>query len=947
MEFKSKNVMSSSQEPLLGLYDCFSQWSSTATGRRTIRTYCPADAVHETRYRELIRVASLSKNECCYQDPVPVSGNDWLSMCLEDDVKAQSAVYSATALQWAMHWLQMGGRFSHPNVYPADPGAASKSGGSFLGKNGFIIDYKQMKCQGHGASKKESWALSLYHELTRPFEEGTFGVSSALDAKRWSYMWCLITTGLKYPDMTVLVEIDIWNLKCSLVTFGLPKHTKKRNMWRHSDELTKCLNELCDWVELVFHSNRDHKGVLQSSSSSKGKPLEKPEWRKSSAFYNTAVTPLQCRIQALWSLQTRMQGYELDTTVIKHASKIDTATINELGKTLAVALFEFALQHDRCAAPATIAAIPRAQRRKRRLRGPPPLPALVSSGYYYLFDPPVPRANGKNTNRPMLIPPEPVRVAIESVDVKRDDRFPSDANDHHFHADTSGFNASLQFLGDGVKDTRAMISVRVVTMHTLPPQDVASKNWMTPGLSTLRNKKAMPYKPRTESPTSFWGLWFQEDLVDENTIILYGQYAQGRFTVDKKVKPAVLPNFPDARIVRSSGQHRHNTLCIHDGQLRYLHELKVKDKKVLYDQLVHHTRGVLLSGLDKNFAFVQQLNETQWLFLDWFRNERLVGEESSHSLLMHYESGACRYKSLTAVILDDYNLSYDLADTSQIRRLIQSDVKLNRQDALDETKTGDTNEPEFSFSTPTIDISDMGAKYQGALLGVGHLKVRTGSLAATDLAADNTDIKDAGGHTVDEGGIRYDNHSKIEQFRRRAHRELIELYGDKYIEHDVAIYCMYFYVLFPDAVTAQKTAATHEAVKGILELAVERKQEPEQKKKSSALALCTDYEMLLSDAFLPIHLGKEHASKYKFSLFFPAGLARSGKEIIVSGGEGNFYSVTAHFDLASVLDDTVLRHNATTIKVATHLDYYFLAYGKEGQHATVTNSLLFDSHNND
>jgi hypothetical protein len=97
--------------------------------------------------------------------------------------------------------------------------------------------------------------------------------------------------------------------------------------------------------------------------------------------------------------------------------------------------------------------------------------------------------------------------------------------------------------------------------------------------------------------------------------------------------------------------------------------------------------------------------------------------------------------------------------------------------------------------------------------------------------------------------------------------------------------------------------------------------------------------MWISDAYLPLQMDKEHARKYKFSLFFPVSLLEGGasasitsttssdskndkKEFLtVTGGEGDFYCVALCFQRDQILTRSFLRHDVTKVDVRN--DYHF------------------------
>ena len=166
---------------------------------------------------------------------------------------------------------------------------------------------------------------------------------------------------------------------------------------------------------------------------------------------------------------------------------------------------------------------------------------------------------------------------------------------------------------------------------------------------------------------------------------------------------------------------------------------------------------------------------------------------------------------------------------------------------------GNIDYPLFSFSTPLVIISE--TKEEIIWLGVGHIKIKN------------------------QETCHYNYNKKLQVFRKNLHDNIYKKYQDKYRPNlgsksmwsgfsgfekqsifncEGYIYMMYFYKLI---------------------------------KKGN------EYKFMLSDAFLPLNYDDEHKDKYKFSLFFPAGLIINNNDVLVSGGEGDYYSIIINFDL--------------------------------------------------
>lgn len=159
--------------------------------------------------------------------------------------------------------------------------------------------------------------------------------------------------------------------------------------------------------------------------------------------------------------------------------------------------------------------------------------------------------------------------------------------------------------------------------------------------------------------------------------------------------------------------------------------------------------------------------------------------------------------------------------------------------------------PLLSFTSPHIKIDNY-IDYGTLLLGVGHIKIHS-----------------------DDIRYLYLENSNIDLFRKNLYNDMNKYFGERYIKHFGStpvpyckgyIYLLYFYILYNN----------------------------EQKMK-------------MSNAYLPLLLDKkepdsEFDKDYKFSLIFPSGLERGDdNDIIITAGEGDFYSVILKFDLHEVI----------------------------------------------
>lgn len=180
--------------------------------------------------------------------------------------------------------------------------------------------------------------------------------------------------------------------------------------------------------------------------------------------------------------------------------------------------------------------------------------------------------------------------------------------------------------------------------------------------------------------------------------------------------------------------------------------------------------------------------------------------------------------------------------------------------------------PGFSFTTPHIEIIENGKR---CWIGVGHTKIRNPSERYPYIPG-----------------------SKVDMFRHNLHAQMFEKYGDKYKLHmgtgDAPdcfgyIYLMYFYKLIDNG--------------------------------------DDDYDMFISDSYLPLNLDNKYNENYKFSLVFPMGIIKQnieGRDIIkVSCGEGDYYSIVLDFDFLDVMRS--INKNIKTFDIVTY-DYNLLLF---------------------
>jgi hypothetical protein len=88
-----------------------------------------------------------------------------------------------------------------------------------------------------------------------------------------------------------------------------------------------------------------------------------------------------------------------------------------------------------------------------------------------------------------------------------------------------------------------------------------------------------------------------------------------------------------------------------------------------------------------------------------------------------------------------------------------------------------------------------------------------------------------------------------------------------------------------------------------------------------------DYDMFISDSYLPLDLRDETKDDYKFSLVFPMGIVKhniNGMDILkVSCGEGDYNSIILDFDYKKVIES--IKYDIKTFDITTY-EYYLLLY---------------------
>lgn len=80
--------------------------------------------------------------------------------------------------------------------------------------------------------------------------------------------------------------------------------------------------------------------------------------------------------------------------------------------------------------------------------------------------------------------------------------------------------------------------------------------------------------------------------------------------------------------------------------------------------------------------------------------------------------------------------------------------------------------------------------------------------------------------------------------------------------------------------------------------------------------------MYISDGYLPIYLSN-YEDNYKFSLIFPMGLTKNEDKLIVTCGEGDYYSNVLEFSVNDVIN--LCKYDASNLDL-TNYNYNIIGY---------------------
>ena len=326
-------------------------------------------------------------------------------------------------------------------------------------------------------------------------------------------------------------------------------------------------------------------------------------------------------------------------------------------------------------------------------------------------------------------------------------------------------------------------------------------------------------------------------------------------------KNDILGNDNDYRLFKSDK----GIIYSYGSSLYDIYEIVISDdnKKVRLEHTNedYRTEPNKSCNLGKNLALVEYKiyeNHVHLLILDWFYSDGVYAFErkSGENLSIHEWGNRIGYKKQ----LISYNINTGFDGKGSFYNGIPEDIK----------KYGRNygKLPMFSFGSNFIKIDTKIKGYKNVRISVAHSKIHSS-----------------------EDKYPYISGSNVDYFRKNIYNDMINIYGDKYIEHYGTgsvlhpdgcvgwIYLMYFILLL-------------------------------EKEDGS-------FDMKLGNSYLPLNFNEEHKDKYKFSLIFATGIQQENEDIIITAGEGDMYSILLKFSIDSIIEDCI--HDVTNMDMDKYL----------------------------
>lgn len=403
----------------------------------------------------------------------------------------------------------------------------------------------------------------------------------------------------------------------------------------------------------------------------------------------------------------------------------------------------------------------------------------------------------------------------------------------------------------------------------------------------------------------WWNHWGQGDISGEGTIFFVGNHKENNMKlVQIDYIPRVKLSFYDKEEISAANKYifheadlrvlkKNNQLYLHDSGPSYLYKL-MYDSQTNILKIQYHNFPIIKNKGDKNraFTFINEgepsKNNEYIEYNDTYVKDlsdkdkkvnRIVKFTLDRPILelinWYYFQAGVRFDILYTNMTD-----HGFYDDRIIYRYIKYDKFIISGQGSDDSKDDNDKQmyganygimPAFSFTTPHLDLDI--APYGKVQLGVGHIKIHTDDLKYPYL-----------------------QNSNIQIFRDNLYADYKKVFGDRYIRHKGSskapdckgyIYMIYFYFLYDN-----------------------------------------NQKMKLSDSFLPLNLNpkipdSENDKDYKFSLVFPMGLEKFDSDnIIVTCGEGDFYSIALEFKLSEVIN--LCKYDVANLDLSKY-NYYILA----------------------
>lgn len=388
-----------------------------------------------------------------------------------------------------------------------------------------------------------------------------------------------------------------------------------------------------------------------------------------------------------------------------------------------------------------------------------------------------------------------------------------------------------------------------------------------------------------KSDNFIWLYFDKHDAVFQFNVLLVGSYNKNKFTVDKTIKPRFFTEKTAYKLIEDVRLFNvNNKMYIHMTSLISFYEIQIVNNNIV---IASNNLGIDNRSRGMNYAFLS-FQETKnkisgndqyiFTFIDWY--EYFMGVKKA---LRVYDIVIDKTYYVGGELQKSQSLSKLYGIKPEIRFLVDfiKDVPIGKHY---HSKYG-----MFSFSTPTVETDEKN-DYDFDKIGIGHVKIVFPS------PINNLE-------------------SNEQKFAHDAYFQFPFKFGNKYIQNQARlstsyeghklcegyIYLLYFYRII-------------------------------KKTKDSK------FEMHLSDGYLPINLSEQAVNKYKFSLIFPMGIIMKDNQLLMSFGEGDYYTGIISFNKEDVLKS--IKHTSLDLDLKSY-KYYLLQYN--GKTTETTETLYTDT----